>query len=116
MRLVVECELQRETAFPVNHQHLLTGLVYGLLACSDGEFARFLHDEGYAADTGPKRFKLFCFSGLRAGRRRVAGQTLWLGPGKAEWLLSSPQERFLTHFATGLLTSGEMQVGAVTLP
>lgn len=115
MRLRIECDLRRETPFAINHQDQLTGLIYRMLACSDGEYSRFLHDEGYLLEGGAKRFKLFCFSGLRCQRRRVGGGTLWLGPGPVQWLIGSPVEPFLRHFATGLLAAGELEVGAQRL-
>ena len=118
MRLIVTCDLQRETAFPVNYQEYLAALAYRLLQDSDPEYARFLHDEGYTANAGSRRYKLFTFSGLRApkGRRRVIGETLWLARGTVEWQVSSPCASFLTHFATGLLSAGGLQVGATLLP
>ena len=70
MRLSVTCNVARETAFPVNHQHHLMSLSYGLVAVGDEEYARFLHNEGYAASGEGKRVKLFCFSGLRCVKRR----------------------------------------------
>ena len=111
MRLRITCELARQIACPVNHQHFLTGLVYRLLECSDANYARFLHDEGYGLEADARRFKLFTFSGLRAQRRRIMGDTLWLGPGAVSWFIASPVEDFLTHIATGLLSSGVLSVG-----
>lgn len=118
MRLVVRGLLARETAFPINHQGLLAGLVYRLLAASDPDYARFLHDEGYRpADDRARRFKLFTFSWLQARRRRVAGGTLYLGPGPVDWYLSSPVHDFLVHGASGLLAAGGvLHVGHAELP
>ena len=116
MRLWVQCRLDRQVACPVNHQHYLTGLVYRLLECSDADYARFLHEEGYGLDADARRFKLFAFSGLRAQKRRIAGNTLWLGPGVVSWFVTSPVEDFLTHIATGLLSSGVLSVGPVEFP
>src|SRR5438045_8124503 len=84
---------------------------------SDGGYARFLQDEGYGGEEDrSRRFKLFVFSHLRAGRRRVEGDTLWLGPGPVEWLVGSPVRPFLEHFATGLLAAGALSVAGVTVP
>ncbi len=116
MRLLIECELRRETPFPMNHQHDLMALAYRLVACGDEEYASFLHNQGYAANEGGKRVKLFCFSGLRCRNRRAAGGTLWLGPGVVTWLVSSPVEAFLQYFATGLLSEGVVTVGEQRLP
>jgi CRISPR-associated endoribonuclease Cas6 len=111
MRLKITLNNGYETALPVNYQAFLTAAIYRLLGASDAEYARFLHDEGYQAEEGPRRFKLFVFSNLRANRRRVVGETLWLGPGRIEWLIASPVEPFLTHIATGLLAVGVVSVG-----
>ena len=116
MRLRIVCDLTRQLACPVNHQHFLTGLVYRLLECSDADYARFLHEEGYGLDAEARRFKLFTFSGLRAQKRRIAGSTLWLGPGIVSWFVASPVEDFLTHIATGLLSAGVLNVGPLELP
>jgi CRISPR-associated endoribonuclease Cas6 len=117
MRLTVRCRLDRPTAFPLNHQHQLAGLVYRLLEISDAEYARFLHDEGYGGEEdGSRRFKLFVFSHLRSPRRRLEGDTLWLGPGTLEWLVGSPVAPFLQHCATGLLAAGALSVAGESVP
>lgn len=117
MRLRINLQLERATAIPINHQHLLTGVVYRFLESADADYARFLHGEGYIpeGETGGRRFKLFCFSPLRCRRRDIRGETLWLGPGEAEWLVASPVEKFLREFATGLLNEGALRVGATHL-
>lgn len=116
MRLLVTIDLPRQTAVPVNHQYALCSQVYSLLRTADPDYARFLHDEGYGGATDARRYKLFCFSGLRSPRRRVEGETLWLGPGRVTWQVGSPCASFLQNFATGLLGLGALTVGAVTLP
>lgn len=116
MRLLITCEVPRPIAIPVNHQYELGSLVYGLLRAADPEYARFLHEEGYGGGESARRYKLFCFSGLRCARRRVDGETLWLGPGAVTWQIGSPSASFLQPFATGLLAAGGLTVGAATLP
>ena len=115
MRIRIALHLERAVAIPINHQHFLTAVVYHFLESADADYARFLHGEGYAPDEGDhRRFKLFCFSPLRSSRRRITNDVLWLGPGEAEWLVSSPLERFLTEFATGLLSQSVLRVGATS--
>ncbi|SEL57317.1 CRISPR-associated endoribonuclease Cas6 [Parapedobacter koreensis] len=48
---------------PFSYQYLLTGAIYSILAKADGEYATFLHDEGYPV--GNKTFKLFTFSDFK---------------------------------------------------
>ena len=64
MRLRIVLDNPRPTTIPVNYQDNLTGLIYRLLGSSDADYSRFLHDDGYAVDDGPKRFKLFTFCWL----------------------------------------------------
>lgn len=117
MRLCVRLDNPNGATVPINYQEYLTAAVYGLLEMSDADYARWLHDEGYPAeDGGPKRFKLFCFSGLRTPRRRAEGDWLRLGPGPIEWLVASPIDDFLTHGATGLLSAGTLRIGPATFP
>src|SRR5438105_9789616 len=119
MRLLIRFQLERAASAPLDHQEQLAGLVYRLLGESDGEYARFLHDEGYRLAEGEsRRYKLFVFSTLRVpkGRRLVEGSLLRITPGEVQWLLASPRDDFLTHSATGLFAVGQtVQVGHVPL-
>ncbi len=115
MRLRVCMDNPAGTRLPINYQEFLTAAVYDLLATSDADYARHLHDEGYKGEDG-RRFKLFTFSWLRGGRRQVEGDTLRFAPGPLEWQLASPVSEFLTHLATGLLGMGTLRVGSAVLP
>ena len=116
MRLRIRLHTDRPVRVPFSHQEYLAALVYRTLGASNAEYARFLHDEGYPAapDTTHKRFKLFCFSTLRAPRyaRRVTQGGLVFEPGFIDWYISSPLPDFLNHSATGLLSEGSpLRVG-----
>lgn len=45
---------------PINYQHPVSSAIYKIIAKGNGEYARFLHDEGYG-----KGFKLFTFSDIK---------------------------------------------------
>ncbi len=115
MRLRITLQADRSIRVPYSHQELLSGLAYRLLGLSSAEYARFLHDEGYASDVNRhRRFKLFTFSTLRAApsRRRSEGAFLRFSPGVIDWYIASPLPDFLTHTATGLLAVGApLQIG-----
>lgn len=115
MRLRVCLDNSAGTRLPMDYQEWLTAAVYSLLATSDADYARFLHDDGYTAEDG-RRFKLFTFSWLRGTQRTADRDTLRFAPGPLEWQIASPVEDFLTHIATGLLASGSLRVGTATLP
>ena len=116
MRLKIILEAATPPSIPINYQEFLSAAVYRMLDTSDSEYARFLHDDGYALDDGPKRFKLFTFGWLRGRRIGGAGDTVTFAPGRLEWQIASPVEDFVRHLATGLLASGSVQIGRVSLP
>lgn len=108
MRIKIVVDIGEKLTLPVNYNHQLTGIIYRFLAESNAEYASFLHNEGYLA--GQKRFKLFTFSQLMAKRRRVMGGSIHFS-SPLLWYISSPVERFLTHFADTLLSKGNLSIG-----
>ena len=108
MRIKILADVGDGITFPINYNYQLAGVIYRFLAESDPEYASFLHEEGYAA--AEKRFKLFTFSQLMAERRRITGATIHFG-STLMWYVSSPVERFLSHFADTLLTEGRLSIG-----
>ena len=108
MRIQILADVGDGLTLPINYNHLLAGVIYRFLAESDPEYASFLHNEGYAA--AEKRFKLFTFSQLMAERRRITGTKIHFG-STLMWSVSSPVERFLSHFADTLLTGGSLSIG-----
>ena len=115
MRIQLTFHADRYVRLPIDHYHLLRGVVYERLQESDATFAAALHNTGYApAEGDTRRFKLFTFSGLRVPktRRRLSGSELQIAPGTVTWLLSSPREDFLRHLVSGLLARAEdLRVG-----
>jgi CRISPR-associated endoribonuclease Cas6 len=116
MRLNIQLVTNRRISIPINYQEYLTAVVYGYVAAGDLEYARFVHDDGYAGEGG-KKFKPFTHSWLRvpASRRLVQGDRLVISPGPIGWVVSSPLDEFLQPLATGLLRTGVMVLGTETL-
>ncbi|GET29449.1 CRISPR-associated endoribonuclease Cas6 [Prolixibacter sp. SD074] len=54
---------------PIDYQYFIGAWMYKALGRADGEFAEFLHAEGYGS--GKQRFKLFSYSPLNIGRPKV---------------------------------------------
>ena len=108
MRIKILADIGDGLTLPINYNYTLTGVIYRFLAESDPEYASFLHNEGYLA--AEKRFKLFTFSQLMAERRRIAGDKIHFG-STLTWYVSSPVEKFLSHFADTLLTEGGLSIG-----
>lgn len=108
MRIQILADVGDDITLPINYNYQLAGIIYRFLAESDPEYATFLHEEGYVA--AEKRFKLFTFSQLMAERRRIIGANIHFG-SILTWSVSSPVERFLSHFADTLLTEGRLSIG-----
>lgn len=108
MRIQIIADVGNGMTLPINYNYQLAGIIYRFLSKSDPEYASFLHKEGYAA--AEKRFKLFTFSQLMVERRRITGATIHFG-STLTWYVSSPVERFLSHFADTLLTEGRLSIG-----
>ena len=108
VRIKIIADVGDELSLPASYNHLLVGIIYRFLNGSNPEYASFLHDEGYFL--AGKRFKLFTFSQLMADRRQIlAGQIHF--SSVLSWYVSSPVERFLSHFADTLLTEGRLSLG-----
>jgi CRISPR-associated endoribonuclease Cas6 len=110
MRIELTLENTRpETTVPVNYNHYLASCVYQLLKASSPAYALRLHQEGYAFQG--KRFKLFTFSQLFAAERRIARDRLIIRSPTLRWLIASPVDEFVMHFADGILDRGVVRVG-----
>ena len=113
MRIKILVDVGDGLTLPINYNYPLAGVIYRFLAESDPEYASFLHNEGYLA--AEKRFKLFTFSQLMAERRRITGDKIHFR-STLTWYVSSPVERFLSHFADTLLIEGRLTLGQRQLP
>ena len=113
MRIKILADVGNGLTLPINYNSLLAGVIYRFLKESDPEYAAFLHNEGYLA--AEKHFKLFTFSQLMAERRRITGDKIHFR-STLTWYVSSPVERFLSHFADTLLTGGRLSIGQCRLP
>lgn len=118
MRLLLKFRVEREITIPLNYQHALAAAIYDFLSRSNKDYASFLHKKGYGTgeEDDSRQFKLFTFAYLKIERSKVEGDQLRLAPGGLQWLVSSPQEEFLTHFAASLLSQGEMRLLWANLP
>ncbi|HXH13687.1 MAG TPA: CRISPR-associated endoribonuclease Cas6 [Alphaproteobacteria bacterium] len=102
---------RRETVIPLNYNQLLAACIYWALGASSTDYAEHLHQDGYAFQG--KHFKLFTFSQLLAERRRIDGARLTIQSPTVRWLVSSPVDEFVMHFATGILERGRVRIGSV---
>jgi len=97
------------TTLPVHYNHLLQGCLYHCL----GDDAQFYHDLGYRHQR--RIFKLFSFSRLlgRSTYDRYAGTLRFTGG--LSFVVTSPDLRFCSSLATGLLRTGALHIGSEPL-
>ncbi len=103
----------RYLTLPVNVNHLISSLIYNIVANSSSEYAERLHEEGYRLDK--RTFKLFTFSPLIPGghrRWRMNGDgTMTTDAQRLSLLLSSGKAEFVEHLIVGLLQQPFVQIG-----
>jgi CRISPR-associated endoribonuclease Cas6 len=99
MRLKILLEMERPTLIPWDYRTFLTRAIYDILAYSDKEYSRWLHDEGFKRDN--KVYRLFVYSDLQLWRWESQKEGLcasyWMS-----WLVASPDLRFIEKFMDGL--------------
>ena len=59
---------------PINYQYEMSAAIYKILSSGSGEYAQWLHDNGFTLEKG-KQFKLFTFSHLNVPERRLLKQS-----------------------------------------
>src|SRR6185503_9793376 len=99
---------KRDTTLPLNYNHAVAGLIYRTIGNASEEFATRLHDEGFEADR--RRFRLFTYSRLFAGRSRVVKDRLLLESPEVTLQVSSPVGDFIEHFVSGLFQSERFHI------
>jgi len=117
MRLWAEFGASDAVRLPVHYNHAIQALIYQLLP---GDYRQMLHDEGYR--DGERRLKLFTFSRIFAGVKKVdAGFITFQPPIKI--CISSPIERFLSELVNQLikrtnvkLLGNELRLNSIELP
>ena len=99
---------QPRASLPLNYNHAVASLIYGILSHASVDFASKLHDSGY--ESGGRRFKLFTFSRLIPFRSHVRGGRLILDDPKVELLITSPVPEFIETFVAGLFQSETFRI------
>ena len=112
MRLSITFGIDEGAAIPVNYNHLLVGLIYGILQNAAPDWSKVLHDHGHwSSDDRP--FKLFTFSQLRGGpgTTKVENGRLVFVTKRLEWKFASPADRTAEMLAHGLLDAQTVTIG-----
>ena len=109
MRVLLTLSAARSQArLPLNYNHAVASLIYGILGSASEKFAAMLHDTGF--EVAGRRFKLFTFSRLMPRASHVAGGNLVLDDPQVELLISSPLREFVETFVAGLFQSETFRI------
>lgn len=97
---------------PLNYQYEMSAVIYKILASSSGDFATWLHENGFRMDNG-KQFKLFTFSQLNIPNRRILKQSnqLELLSDSVQWQISFLPENSTQNFIEGLFQNCVFEIG-----
>lgn len=113
-RLTLSCSPGR-TLVPFNYAYRLSGFLYAVLADADAQYARFLHEQGYALSP-TRRFKLFTFSDLQIPDFRVDARAggIWVNSTYVEWVVSFYIDTAAQHFIEGLFRDQRCVIASPT--
>jgi CRISPR-associated endoribonuclease Cas6 len=91
-------------SLPITYQYLISAWIYKTLAKSNGDFADWLHEQGY--ERNGRRYKLFCFSELRPKRYKIHGKenVFELVEGPTHLELSFLMDDGLKYLVSGLFS------------
>ena len=103
--------LSRNKILPINYQYALHSWIYKVIGRANAEFARFLHDEGYAL--GSKQFKLFTFSSLQGTPYEIFPQEgrILFKTDELSLKISFWMPQAAKHFIVGLFQRQQFSIG-----
>ena len=112
MRFRINLEkMGRNEFIPINYQYELSSAIYKVIDRADGDFSKFLHEEGYVAFG--KRFRLFTFSRIEFQGFKVipeAGRISHFG-NTASFTISFLIDKAAEEFIRGLFMAQELIIG-----
>jgi CRISPR-associated endoribonuclease Cas6 len=110
----------RTSELPIDN-YPLASTIYRLLYSVAPEYAVFLHEEGFAAESsqaeGPeqrpsdKKFKFFVFSRLAQRNKKIVGDRVWLNDSLVTWQIASPLEEMMGALAESLVANPQIVIG-----
>lgn len=113
-QLTLSCAPGR-TLVPFNYAYRLSSFLYGVLADADAQYARWLHEQGYAVSP-TRRFKLFTFSDLRIPDYRIDTRAggIRVNSPSVEWTVSFYVDAAAQHFITGMFQDQRCVIASPT--
>lgn len=115
MRFKLTLEVNRKAfgnLLPINYQYEQSALIYRLLASANEEYAQWLHENGFVAESG-KHFKLFTYSPFKIEKRRVLldRNLIQILSDTVEWQISFMPEKTTEKFIEGLFQNQVFEIG-----
>ena len=97
---------------PINYQYEQSALIYRLLASANEEYAQWLHENGFVAESG-KHFKLFTYSPFKIEKRKVLFERnlIQILSDTVEWQISFMPEKTTEKFIEGLFQNQVFEIG-----
>ena len=108
MRFKLTITAQKGNWIPINYQYPFSAAIYNILATGDAQYAQWLHQQGYTADT--YNFKLFSFSRL-SGTKGIENNALSVTSDPLTMTLSFWPHPAMENFIRGLFADSELFIG-----
>lgn len=112
MRIQLTLQHLPEAKVDFNYQYHLSSWIYKTLAQADGDFAEWLHQQGYVY--GKRAYRLFTFGKLQPRRYRIDRQNkiLVLAESPTTLTLSFHVPETVQHFVAGLFENQRFSLGS----
>ncbi|MDR2475806.1 MAG: CRISPR-associated endoribonuclease Cas6 [Bacteroidales bacterium] len=96
---------------PLNYQYELSAFIYRAIAHADGEYAEWLHENGFRLNNRP--FKLFTFSHFFIPKYLIDREhgCIRINSERVEWFVSFLPETSTETFISGLFAEQVFQIG-----
>jgi len=91
------------TELPVSYNHMVQSAIYNSLS---GDFAEFLHEQGYRLNNNNRKFALFTFSKLYGKCEFIKNTKSLQFHNPVELYISSPLEPFISNILQTFLQKG----------
>lgn len=100
---------QRSAVIPVNYQYPASAAIYKIIDRADGDYAAFLHEQGYRQEGSLKSFKLFTFSDIHTPFK-IVGDRLHLLTQQAELEVCFHLPQAAENFIKGLFMQQQLDI------
>jgi len=104
MRIKLSLKAAADTIVQFNYNQLIHAMILNKIEFADPEYAREIHDS--------RSFKFFTFSEIFIPKGKAEKEGLKVFSENVHLFLSSPNERFMKAFISGILCKPEVRIGS----